>query len=82
MWKDRNVIPIISNRYGCDPELIESGGGGKYKTAKLKATNVQYGRYAFKTGKMVRPYNNYTGATDMWDKLRMALFYSIEKWSH
>jgi hypothetical protein len=82
VWKDRNVIPIISNRYGCHPELIERGGGGKYKTAKLKATNVQYGRYAFKTGKMVRPYNKYMGGTDMWDKLRMALFYSIENVTH
>ena len=76
------MIPIISNRYGCHPELIERGGGGKYKTAKLKATNVQYGRYAFKTGKMVRPYNKYMGGTDMWDKLRMALFYSIENVTH
>ena len=82
VWKDRNVIPIISNRYGVDPELIERGGGGKYKTAKLKATNVQYGRYTFKTGKMVRPYNKYMGGTDMWDKLRMALFYSLEAVTH
>ena len=40
MWKDRNVVPLISNRYGVDPELIERGGGGKYKTSKLKPTNV------------------------------------------
>ena len=82
VWKDRNVIPIISNRYGVDPEFIERGGGGKYKTAKLKPTNVPYGRYTFKTGKMVRPYNRYMGGTDMWDKLRMALFYSIEAVTH
>ena len=25
------------------------GGGGKYKTAKLKLTNVPYGRYVFTT---------------------------------
>ena len=82
VWKDRNVIPIISNKYGVDPEFIERGGGGKYKTAKLKPTNVPYGRYTFKTGKMVRPYNKYMGGTDMWDKLRMALFYSIEAVTH
>ena len=63
-------------------EVIERGGGGKYKTAKLKPTNVPYGRYTFATGKMVRPYNRYMGGTDMWDKLRMALFYSIEAVSH
>ena len=82
VWKDRNVIPIISTKYGVEPELIERGGGGKYKTAKLKPTNVQYGRYTFKTGKMVRPYNRYMGGTDMWDKLRMALFYSLEAVTH
>ena len=82
VWKDRNVIPIISNKYGVDPELIERGGGGHYKTAKLKPTNVPYGRYTFKTGKMVRPYNKYMGGTDMWDKLRMALFYSLEAVTH
>ena len=81
-WKDRNVVPLASNKYGCDPELIERGGGGKYKTAKLKATNVPYGRYAFKTGKMVRPYNRYMGGTDLWDKMRMAMFYSMEATSH
>jgi len=27
IWKDS----IISNRYGTDPELIERGGGGKYR---------------------------------------------------
>ena len=73
VWKDRNVIPIISTKYGVEPELIERGGGGKYKTAKLKPTNVQYGRYTFKTAKMVRPYNRYMGGTDRWDKLRMSL---------
>jgi hypothetical protein len=49
MWKDRSVVPVISNRYGVEPELIERGGGGKYKTAKLKPTNVPYGRYMFTT---------------------------------
>ena len=82
MWKDRNVVPVISNRYGVNPELIERGGGGKYKTAKLKPTNVPYGRYVFSTGKMVRPYNKYMGGTDMWDKLRMALHYSLEAITH
>ena len=82
MWKDRNVVPLISNRYGVSPEFIERGGGGKYKTSKLKATNVPYGRYRFKTGKMVVPYNKYMGGTDLWDKMRMALFYSIEAVSH
>ena len=53
--------PLISNRYGVSPEFIERGGGGKYKTSKLKATNVPYGRYRFKTGKMVVPYNKYMG---------------------
>ena len=82
MWKDRSVVPVISNRYGVEPELIERGGGGKYKTAKLKPTNVPYGRYMFTTSKMVKPYNRYMGGTDMWDKLRMALFYSIEAVTH
>jgi len=61
MWKDRNVVPLISNRYGVTPQFIERGGGGKHKTAKLKATNVPCGRYRFKTGKMVVPYNKYMG---------------------
>ena len=61
MWKDRSVVPLISNRYGVQPETIERGGGGKYKTAKLKPTNVPYGRYTFATGKMVRPSNRYMG---------------------
>ena len=43
MWKDRNVVPVISSRYGVDAELIERGEGGKYKTAKLKGTDVPYG---------------------------------------
>ena len=81
-WKDRNVVPVVSNRYGCDSEFIERGGGGKYKTAKLKASNVPYGRYRFKTGKMVVPYNRYMGGTDVWDKMRMAMFYSLEATSH
>ena len=81
-WKDRNVVPLISNKYGADPEFIERGGGGKYKTSKLKATNVPFGRYKFKTGKMVVPYNRYMGGTDLWDKMRMALFYSLESTSH
>ena len=68
-WKDRNVVPLASNRYGCDFEFIERGGGGKYKTSKLKATNVPYGRYRFTTGKMVVPYNRY-------------MFYSLEATSH
>jgi len=82
MWKDRNVVPLISNRYGVKPEFIERGGGGKYKTAKLKASNAPYGRYRFKTGRMVVLYNKYMGGTDLWDKMRMALFYSIEAVSH
>ena len=81
-WKDRNVVPLASNKYGCESEFIERGGGGKYKTAKLKATNVPYGRYRFKTGQMVVPYNRYMGGTDLWDKMRMALFYSLEATSH
>jgi len=81
-WKDRNVVPLVSNKYGADPEFIERGGGGKYKTSKLKATNVPYGRYRYKTGKMVVPYNRYMGGTDLWDKMRMALFYSLEATSH
>ena len=47
MWKDRNVVSLISNRYDVSPEFIERGGGGKYKTSKPKATNVPYGRYRF-----------------------------------
>jgi hypothetical protein len=31
---------------------------------------------------MVKPYNRYMGGTDMWDKLRMALFYSTEAVTH
>ena len=81
-WKDRNVVPLASNRYGCASEFIERGGGGKYKTSKLKATNVPYGRYRFKTGQMVVPYNKYMGGTDVWDKMRMAMFYSLEATSH
>ena len=30
-WKDRNVVPLASNKYGCDPELIERGGGESIK---------------------------------------------------
>ena len=56
-WKDRNVIPLVSNKYGTDPEFIERGGEGKYKTSKLSSTNVPYGRNRYKTGKMVVPYN-------------------------
>ena len=41
VWKDRNVVPVISNRYGVDPELIERGGGGKYKTAKLTLSGTE-----------------------------------------
>ena len=81
-WKDRNVVPLVSNKYGADPEFIERGGGGKYKTSKLKSTNVPYGRYRYKTGKMVVPYNRYMGGTDLWDKMCTALFYSLEATSH
>jgi hypothetical protein len=79
IWKDRNVVPMVSTAFGVTPVTIIRGGGGSKTTRFLKSTNVVYGRYNYRAPNMAWPYNKFMGGTDLWDKLRLLQQYSLER---
>ena len=45
LWKDRNIVPMLSMGFGVEHNTVNRGGGGPKKRGKLKGTKVPYGRY-------------------------------------
>jgi hypothetical protein len=79
LWKDRNIVPLISTGYGVSPTTVQRGGGGKKKTKTLRPTDVPFGRYNYRAPKLSVPYNKFMGGTDLFDKLRLLSHYSMER---
>ena len=43
LWKDRNIVPMLSMGFGVEHNTVNRGGGGPKKRGKLKGTKVLYG---------------------------------------
>jgi hypothetical protein len=79
IWKDRNVVPFLSTAFGVRTAEIKRGGGGQKKMGTLKPTNVPFGRYNYTAPFQAKPYNQFMGGTDVWDRMRLLHHYSLEK---
>ena len=65
VWKDRNVVPMLSSGFGVEHDIINRGGGGGKQRGKLRPTQVAYGRYNYRCPKMIKQFNKHMRGLDI-----------------